>query len=640
MRRRTLLATLACLPALPGLAQPAEAAALRQALNLAGTGRWAEADNVVASLPLAGKIIRWVRLTAGPADPDAAARFLADNPDWPLPTTIRRRAEAQVALYPDDAYAGAWFARHPPLTPQGMLRQAELLRAAGRVNDAAIVARQAWTEAPSDEVFERAVLEKLGPLLKPADHLARFDRLAFRGDAQAAARLLPLLPPAQLPQAQAVLALLGGADATVDPRDATAFLLRARLLRRQDQDGELAAWWRRAPTPPEPDRAAALWAERQVFARRTLRLGDPATAYAIAAAHGMQGGSEAALEAHFVAGWLALRFVNDAAAADRHFTQLEAAAVSPISVARGKYWRGRAVQAQGQDGTPFFAEAAAHPATYYGQLAILALGEGSAGIAARLAALPQPMLEAEQISHFAGRELARAAALLAEADERGRTRTFLLRLEMLAPTAADRRLAAALAVALGRHDVGVEIARRTGPKDGATLLAAGWPEPYEPPGPHRALALALMRQESNFDTGAVSPAGARGLMQLMPATARATARKLGLAHTAAKLTAEPAYNMALGTAYLADRIEEFDGAVPLALAGYNAGPQRVRQWLSEAGDPRIPLSQGGADPIDWIERIPFSETRNYVQRVTESIAIYRARANDAALHPVTAMAER
>lgn len=638
MRRRALLATLACLPALPGRAQASEAAALRQALSFAGTGRWTEAENAVAPYPLAAKIIRWVRLTAGPADPDAAARFLADNPDWPSPDLIRRRAEAAVALWPDDAYARTWFARHPPATPQGRLRHAELLRASARVNDAAIAARQAWIEAPSDEVFERAVLEKLGPLLKPADHLARFDRLAFRGDSQAAARLLPLLPPAQLPQAQSVLALLAGTDAAVDSRDATAFLLRARLLRRQDADGELAAWWRKAPAPTEPDRAAALWAERQIFARRTLRLGDPATAYAVAAAHGLSGSSEAALEAHFLAGWLALRFMNDPAAADRHFAQLEAIAVAPISVARGKYWRGRA--AQGDAAARFYAQAAQHPATYYGQLAILALGEGSAGIATRIGALPQPMLEAEQISHFAGRELARAAALLAEANERGRARFFLLRIEQLAPTAADRRLAAALAVALGRYDVGVEIARRTGPKDGATLLAAGWPEPFEPPGPHRALALALMRQESNFDTGAVSPVGARGLMQLMPATARATARKLGLAHTDAKLTAEPAYNMALGTAYLADRIEEFDGAVPLALAGYNAGPHRVRQWLAEAGDPRIPLSQGGADPIDWIERIPFPETRNYVQRVTESIAIYRARSNDAALHPVTAMAER
>jgi soluble lytic murein transglycosylase len=638
MRRRALLASLPLLYAAPALAQQSEAALLRTALNFAGGGRWAEAENAVAPFPLASKIIRWVRLTAGPADPDAAARFLADNPDWPSPDLIRRRAEAQVALWPDDAYARQWFTRHPALTPQGRLRQAELLRAAGRANDAAIAARQAWIDAPSDEVFERAVLEKLGPLLKPADHLARFDRLAFRGESQAAARLLPLLPPAQLPQAQAVLALLAGTDTTVDPRDATGFLLRARLLRRQDADGELTAWWRKAPTPTEPERATALWAERQVFARRTLRLGDPATAYAVAAAHGLSGSTEAALEAHFLAGWLALRFLNDAAAADRHFAQLEAVAVSPISVARGKYWRGRA--AQGDAASGFFIQAAQHPATYYGQLAILALGEGSAGIATRIAALPQPMLEAEQISHFSGRELARAAALLAEAGERGRTRFFLLRIEQLAPTAADRRLAAALAVALGRDDVGVEIARRTGPKDGTTLLAAGWPEPYEPPGPHRALALALMRQESNFDTGAVSPVGARGLMQLMPATARATARKLGLTHTDAKLTAEPAYNMALGTAYLADQIETFDGAVPLALAAYNAGPHRVRQWLSEAGDPRIPLSQGGADPIDWIERIPFSETRNYVQRVTESIAIYRARANDAAQHPVTAMAER
>lgn len=641
MRRRALLASFA-LPLLPPVlgwapaqAQGNQAAALRRALDQLAAGRWTEADATAAPYPLVAKIIRWVQLT-GSATPEAAAAFLTDNPDWPLPDTIRRRAEPQVAQWPEDARVIAWFMPRPPLTPQGKLRLAQAQAATGAGAAAAASARRIWLEAPSDPNFERQALDQLGPWLKPADHVARFDRLALRNDTAGARRLQPLLPATQALRAEAILTLLAGNDTAIDPRDGLGFLLRARLLRRQDQDGTLSAWWRSAPTPDDEELARALWNERQTFARRSLRLGDPAGAHAIAAAHGLSGGSEAALEAYFVAGWLALRFNDKPAEAAQHFARLSAQAVSPISVARGRYWQGRAAAALGQDPRAHYEAAATQPATYYGQLAVLALGEGPAGITRRIASLPQPMFQADQVAQFAARELARAAALLSEAGERGRARSFLLRIEMLAPSAADRRLAAALATALGRTDVAVEIARRTGPKDGTTLLAAGWPEPFEPPGSHRALALALMRQESNFDPNAVSPVGARGLMQLMPATAVITARKLGVPHTPAKLF-EPAHNMALGTAYLAEQVGNFDGAVPLALAAYNAGPHRVRQWLAEAGDPRLPAAQGGADPIDWVERIPFTETRNYVQRVTESVAIYAARANETAQHPVLAM---
>jgi soluble lytic murein transglycosylase len=262
---------------------------------------------------------------------------------------------------------------------------------------------------------------------------------------------------------------------------------------------------------------------------------------------------------------------------------------------------------------------------------------GEAGFALRLRNYPQPAPDPAVMRDFLARELARAARLLDQGGERGRARQFLLRLEQLAAGPVDRAYAAALAAAIGRPDVGVEIARRVGPKDGATLLEAGWPAPLTPPsaeGVERALVLALIRQESNFDREAVSPAGARGLMQLMPGTARLTARRLGVATTPTRLTAEPEHNMALGTAYLAEQLAAFDQAVPLALAAYNAGPHRVAQWLADNGDPRIPAAHGGADPIDWVERIPFAETRNYVQRVIESVLVYRARLDEGGRHPL------
>lgn len=634
MRRRALLACLALLPAAPGLAQPPGAEGLRQALALAGRGNWAGAEAATAPGSLGAKIISWLKLLTGPAEPDDAAAFLSANPDWPAPDTIRRRTEAVLVATGSDDAVQLWARKFPPLSPQFRLRLAELL--AG--GEASAQARAGWVALAADEGAERRALERLGALLGPADHVARFDRLAWGAQPQAAARMLPLLPPAYAPTARAALELLAGRDAPDgDPQNATIFLRRARLLRQSDRDAEALAWWQRAPAPAEPERAAGIWNERQAMARRTLRLGEPAKALQLTAAHGLSGGSEPRLDALFLTGWLALRFNADPRTGARAFDALAEVAVAPITVARARYWRGRAAAELGEDPAPHYRLAAAHPATYYGQLAILALGEGERGIEGRLRALPQPKPDPAAMRAFLSRELARAARLLDQAGERGRARLFLLRLEQLAPDAADRANAAALAAALGRPDVGAEIARRVGPKDGVTLLEAGWPAPFSPVatnGVERALVLALIRQESNFDHQAVSPAGARGLMQLMPGTARLTAKRIGVATAPGRLTEDPAHNMALGSAYLAQQLAAFDQAIPLALAAYNAGPHRVTQWLADNGDPRIGLALGGADPIDWVERIPFSETRNYVQRVVESMLVYRARFGDAGAHPL------
>lgn len=638
MHRRFLLASLALAPLAPAAARAqaeGEAAVLRAALAAANRGNWPEAQRIAAARPLPAKLVRWLALVAGPAEPDEAAAFLAANPDWPLAEAIRRRAEAVLAFSGSDESLRAWTGRLPALTPALKLRLVPLLPP----REAAAMAHAAWIEAPADEAFERRVLDQAGLLLTAEDHVARFERLAWAGQAQAAGRLLPLLPAPYAPTARAWLDLLAGRDAPdLAPANPGPFLRRARLLRTQDRDAEALAWWARAPAVREPERAAQLWAERQTMARRTLRLRDPRAAQRLAAAHGLAGGTEAEIEARFVSGWLALRFAEDARTAAASFDALVGVAVSPISAARGHYWRGRAAAALGQDARPHYESAARHPAAYYGQLAILALGEGEAGITRRLTALPQPAPDEAAMRLFLNRELARAARLLNEAGERGRARTFLLRIEALAADAETRARTAALAAAIGRPDVGVEIARRAGPRDGATLLEAGWPAPVDPPaGTDRALVLALMRQESNFAAEAVSPVGARGLMQLMPATARTTARRLGVPTNEARLVSDPQHNMLLGAAYLAELMTQFDNAVPLALAGYNAGPHRVTQWLAEAGDPRIPPAQGGADPIDWIERIPFTETRNYVQRVIEGVMVYRARFNEPGRHPVLAL---
>jgi len=224
---------------------------------------------------------------------------------------------------------------------------------------------------------------------------------------------------------------------------------------------------------------------------------------------------------------------------------------------------------------------------------------------------------------FGSRELARAAVTLADLGQSDRARSFLLRMEQLAPDASDRWLVARLAGLIGRPDHGVWIARRSG-ADGVILLEDGWPTPYPAPadGAEPALVHAIARQESNFDLGAVSSANARGPMQLLPSTAQQVARRLGVPHSTAMLTSNAAHNLRLGSAYVSAMLGRYGGAMPLAAAAYNAGPGRVDEWLGTYGDPRAP---NGPDVRDWIEIIPFGETRNYVQRVIENVVVYRAR---------------
>ena len=259
---------------------------------------------------------------------------------------------------------------------------------------------------------------------------------------------------------------------------------------------------------------------------------------------------------------------------------------------------------------------------FYGQLASFALGETPAQLSARInaAVLPEPPADAARL--FGARELSRAVVTLADLGQSDRARLFLLRMEDVSPDATDRWLIARLAVFIGRPDHAVWVARRAG-ADGVILLEDGWPTPYTVPSDlaEPALVNAITRQESNFELGAVSSANARGPMQLLPSTAQNVARRLGIPHQTAMLTTDAAHNMRLGAAYINDMLARYGGAMPLAAAAYNAGPGRVDEWLGTYGDPRA----NGVDVRDWIEQIPFTETRNYVQRVIENVVVYRAR---------------
>lgn len=647
------LATATLLVPRPAAAQPwasdTARAQGRAAMVALQAGRWSEAELIArqGADPLAAKLVTWARLQVrGQATAEEVAAFTTANPDWPLPTTLTLRGEEALPVLADDALVLRLFARTPPRGLPARRLLAEALARQGDTAGAARAAREGWREAGADPVSEPTYLAAFANVLTAEDHRARFERLAWTRQGPAAARMLPLLPPEARLNAELRLALAGdqpGAEAGATPRAAQDLGLAmelARFLRRQERDREAAAVWQRAePLQRDlsPEAARAIWAERQLLSRKLLRLGDTDNAYRTAAAHGQTEG-EGLHEAEFWAGFIALRRLSDAPRAARHFARLGEGSSSIITQARAHYWRGRAAAGQGraEEARAHFSAAAGFPNAFYGQLAALALGESAPQLAQRILSTRPPQPSAEAASAFLDKELARAVLTLADLGDTGRARAFLLRLEEISATPAEQVLTARLAHAIGRPDHAVWVARRGG-IDGVMMLPEGYPTPYTLPEGAEvepAFAYAVTRQESNFDPAAVSSANARGLMQLLPSTATLVARQLGIPHQLGWLTSQPEHNMRLGARYLGDQLARF-GNLAMAAAAYNAGPRRVDEWLVTYGDPRVPGEAGGADMIDWMEQIPFTETRNYAQRVVENAVVYRALSGQGGLdHPL------
>jgi soluble lytic murein transglycosylase len=589
--------------------------------------RWAEARAIAARYadPVAEKLVLYLRLRApGAATSEEIAAFMLDNPDWPAQAMLERRRQGAIATDPDDAAVLAQC-MPPPTLAAAMLRCAEATANAGRTAEANAMARKAWVEAIDDATTEAAFIRRWGGIATPDDQWARFRRLSFGND-QAAARQVARLDDVRRKAAEARLAAkrddprteaLASALPPALRDDPGLVLDRARALRHAgDAAGAVALLNSVAAT----DHQAAFWTERNLLARKLLHDGDAKAAYAAADAHG-QVADEPKADAEFLAGFIALRMLHDPVLAAPHFQAL-AASSSAITQGRAHYWLARTDAAAGRDPKPEYQKSAAWPTTFYGQLSALALGETPA---ARLKASRDPAWTQDTAIAFTQHEVLRAGAWLIAWGDYQRARVFLTRMDELAPVPAERALTAAFALRAGLPDSAVFVARRMG-RDGIALPHMGWPAPFDPAAPpDPSFSLGIMRQESSFDVGAVSSSGARGLMQLMPPTAQSVAKQLGIPASVPSLTSDASHNIRLGTAYLQEVLTRFDGCLPLAAAAYNAGPGRVAQWLNDNGDPRT----GPVDMVDWIELIPVSETRNYVQRVTENAVIYRAARNDA-----------
>jgi len=592
-------------------------------------GRWENAKKAAeqAHSPILAKLVEWLYLTqpgSTPADFAEVTRFIGQNQDWPYQGLLKSRAEDAINDATPASQVTDWFSRTPPQKPAGANRYIDALVAAGRKPQAEASARQFLVDGTMNGSQLAQFSGRYSQMLRPADFQLRADRLVWDGDTDGATQVLSYLDPGarsviqtrialatQAPTAPSMLSRLSEAQ----QGDLGVLFERMRWLRRQNRDADAVALLGVAPpTLPHGD---LWWNERAILARRALANGDPKTAYALARDHRQADGAALA-DGEWLSGWIALRFLNDSKGALDHFQRMLSKVDRPISVARGAYWAGRAQEALGDDfaAHPLYARASSHVGTFYGQLALAKINP-----AARLTLPPQPSASGLDARVFNNRELVQVAELFDAIGLSSRADPFVRRIGDLARTPDDALLAMRLAKTTKSLAAEVLVAKRL-MQNGMPVLADGYPTLSRVPGaPEAPLIHAIIRQESRFDGGAVSPSGALGLMQLMPATAKTVAGKLKMKHyKLVQLTADPHSNVTIGSAYLDDLVERFGGSYVLAVAGYNAGPGRVAGWLRDNGHPRDDLD----GTIDWIEKIGVGETRNYVQRVMENLEIYRA----------------
>lgn len=557
------------------------------------------------------------------------AHFIEANPQWPRQERLRRRAEEAMRASTPEEDVLAWFSKHAPITTEGKFMLGRALMRTGLRDEGIEVLRDVWVNGSFGHKQERNFLAGYRRVLRQEDHMARLDRLLWNGQRHQARRVLPLVPPEYRAVANARIRLRRRRRSMSDAlrqvpenyrSDPGLLFERMRWNRRRAKvDGALAIL--EAP-PPNLVRPDLWWRDREIVARRVLERGEPERAYRIVSDHRLAYGPKFA-EAEWLAGWIALNFLNRPKLALKHFEQLYKVVAFPISLARGAYWSGRAEEALGNTlgAREWYKKAIEFDLTYYGQLAVARLGIEA--IPAALLSTPQPT--AAQVAAFNAHELVQVVLSLNELGQDRYLQPFFDRIGEVFTEPEFQILAGRLAADLERPDLAVRIARKAY-RRGDPLTTIGYPLIRVPEGdPEQAMLLSIARQESNFKVKARSRTGARGLMQLMPATARAMARRTRVRYSRSRLTSDPKYNLKLGRAYLKWLLHKYNGSYILAIAAYNAGPAAVNRWVREQGDPRT-LER---DPVDWVELIPYRETRNYVQRVMEGLHIYRQRLTEA-----------
>ena len=629
MKRLVLLLSLLAAQALPSSAA-ADAAALREAMRLVSGKEWAAARAAVAQADeISADLVEWHRLRGG--DEDARLgdyeAFLAKRPDWPGLALLKQKGEVAVARSDDPARVIGYFGADKPATGAGAVALVRALMQSGRPGEAEAEAHRAWAVLKFEAEDEAALLELQGEAMAVA-HEVRLDNLLWDGKRTAEElRMLPRVSADWQALAKARMAL------RADKAGASA-LIEAVPAGLKDDPGlayERFLWRMRRDNYPDAaelllersDSAARLgrpeeWAERRaLLSRWMMRNGQEQTAYRLAASHHLVEGSARA-DLEFLAGFIALRKLGDADTALRHFAALKEGVSTAISLSRADYWSGRALEAKGDTAgaNAAYSAAAQHQTAYYGQLAAEKLG---LSLDPALVSVGAPE-RSYKTAPFADSSVLQAALLAQDIGNRALAKRFFLHLAEQQDRPGLEALAD-LALLLDEPHIALVVAKQ-GAERGWILPRPYYPVPDMVPENllvSRALALAISRRESEFDPAARSYANAMGLMQLLPETAGRMAKAVGIPHETQQLTTDPGHNSVLGAAYLAKMVEDFGPSLAMVASGYNAGPGRPRKWVTEFGDPRT------GDPVDWVETIPFTETRTYVMRVTESLVIYRQR---------------
>ena len=639
-------------PYMPSELSDSDADTLEAALTAAKAHRFSQADSLGASLssPIARKIVTWAILSNDGNIYSFAALDAARRDLWGWPRDGKRQLAAEKMI----ASAGMgpqqvvdWFTGSPPQSIDGATALISALQSLGKTVDASALAKTWWRSEVFDSIAQANFYQAFSRYLTPDDHKARINCLELNpqsGSSQAIRDMTAYVDPHQADIANAVIAMrtsaasgdaLYTAAMASDPHNPVLAFARARYL--SGKGLEPLGFSLLADLPPaslSPDAAGQMYSLRLDFFKAALKAHDYHAAYAAMNGGGFDNG-ESKAEAEFFAGWIALTRLDDKDAAIAHFQNLASAGTSPITQGRANYWLGRAYEARNDAARndaaaaqAFYAKGGQYIYAFYGQLAAEKAGVKTI----TLGHDPQPS-QADR-DRFENRDLVKAARILGEMGETDLFRSIVLNLDTVLPNGEEEALLVDLTAKYDSQVVAMKVARMSMQR-GFYLPERAYPLHDVPdvPAPEKAFVLAITRQESGFDPSVRSRANAKGMMQLIPSTARVVARRLGMTWNESKLY-DPDYNMSLGAHHLGELVDHFDGSYIMAAAGYNAGPSRMNIWIGDCGDPR----GDQADALSFIECMPLRETRDYMMRVTENMRIYRARLNGGTA-PLTAMAD-
>ncbi|MDV7341450.1 lytic transglycosylase domain-containing protein [Terasakiella sp. A23] len=593
--------------------------------------KWKKASQkaVKAKSALPAKLIRWMQITDPKKDVpfQEIAAFIAHNSDWPRQSVLQRRAEEAMDETIPAGSVLKWFAGRQPVSANGHIMLTAALQQMGRMEELKLQVKKSWLKVNFGRDQQKQFYKRYKKYLSYDDHVQRLDRLLWEGRYYPARRMLGYVKKDWQRLAEARLALRkvrGGVDRAISKVPQKFInhpgLLFERMRWRRIKGRYSGARELLFQAPDQLPFPHVWWKQRAVMARHAVRQGHYSEAYRMVENHGLTKGAKFA-DAEWLAGWIKLRFLAEPNVALNHFTNLYKAVSFPISKARGAYWIARSLEDLGRDeeANKWYETAATYPTAYYGQLATERLGKRP-----QLVINTKAEPNRQERIVFQQSELVDVVRLLQRMKERDHMRSFIYQLNTMSTTAGWRTLVAELSIASGRPDLAVYVGKKA-LREGHGVIEAAYPlvdKTLMRKTPEGALVHGIIRQESAFYEKAKSRAGARGLMQLMPGTAYELAKRKNYKYSRDKLTKNPKLNVWLGSEYLDDLLKKFEGSYVLTLASYNAGPHRARQWIKEFGDPR---TDDRDYVIDWVEQIPFDETRNYVQRVLENIQVYRHR---------------